>query len=482
MARRVDIERAQQGTEVWNIWAEENPDAAVDFSETELAQINFSGFNFPAEANFHNAQIHDDVSFANATFRGDADFNYATFLGSAQLQGASFEGQADFSRASFRQGNTNFDNVRFNRDATFADSRFDGSATSFTGAEYLGDAIFETSYFQRDVSFANARFTRLSQFRGAQFLGVANFDHSVFNNGPVSFSGAKFGQSAKFSGAYFGKQGVDFFDTNFRQSTTFAMARFAGDASFRRAQFHGAADFLCSKLDGVAAFDDAKFVSTAIFKNSAFGSAPTFHGAQLHEDTTFEGVVWPGRLHKGQSPYDAARAWARLRIEMDRLQKHEDELLFFAQELNARVQDVSNEPPAKRMLYWCYMKLGAGRNVTKPLSWLLGLNAVLFLPVYWYAAAYIQGHKISIPYILKNAAIFNIPADIVSFTLGHALPFIGATSPERHDLYRRLFGRLDSAEIDMPLWLEFVAISQQLVGVVLLFMIGLSLRNRFRMK
>lgn len=66
--------------------------------------------------------------------------------------------------------------------------------------------------------------------------------------------------------------------------------------------------------------------------------------------------------------------------------------------------------------------------------------------------------------------------------LSQALPLIGGSNPERADLYRRLFARAGSQEIDVPLWLELVAMSQQLVGVVLLFMIGLALRNRFRMK
>ena len=84
--------------------------------------------------------------------------------------------------------------------------------------------------------------------------------------------------------------------------------------------------------------------------------------------------------------------------------------------------------------------------------------------------------------MLRDAATFNIPADVVSFWLGLALPFIGGFNPARADLYRRLFAGAGSTEIDVPLWLQLVAMSQQFVGIVLLFMIGLALRNRFRMK
>ena len=94
----------------------------------------------------------------------------------------------------------------------------------------------------------------------------------------------------------------------------------------------------------------------------------------------------------------------------------------------------------------------------------------------------IQGRKLPIWDVQADVVSFNIPADVVSFTLGQALPFVGGSNPERADLYRRLFARAASAGIDMPLWLEFVGTLQQLVGVALLFVIGLALRNRFRMK
>jgi hypothetical protein len=167
---------------------------------------------------------------------------------------------------------------------------------------------------------------------------------------------------------------------------------------------------------------------------------------------------------------------------MNRLHKHEDELSFFTRELSARAHDRRNEPLVKRLLYRVYLALGAGRSVSRPFAWLLGLNALLFLPIYWYAASAIYWRKLPIGDVFADVVSFNIPADAVSLTLGQALPLISGSNPERVDLYRRLFARLDSAGIDMPLWLEFVGTFQQLVGIALLFMIGLALRNRFRMK
>ena len=77
---------------------------------------------------------------------------------------------------------------------------------------------------------------------------------------------------------------------------------------------------------------------------------------------------------------------------------------------------------------------------------------------------------------------WDIPADMVSFTLDRVLPLFGGSNPERADLYRRLFKCADCSGIDVPLWIELVGAFQQIAGIVLIFLIVLALRNRFRMK
>lgn len=459
MANHQDIFRAQQGKNVWNVWAEENPGASVDFSADTLAGINFKGFVFPGIANFAKTTVPTAVTFASAKFRAAANFQRANFSYSASFQGASFEGLANF-----------------------LSSNFDHETAHFDGARFLDDVVFAETRFHQAVVFSDATFQKIADFGGTRFDREANFRNATFSNGPACFPRATFMQPVNFGGGRFGKSGTDFSGTSFKQHATFDAAEFAGFADYRRAEFIGEASFRRSSWHNLVAFNDAQFTTVAVFKDSVFRSVPTFHGATLHEDTTFEGVTWPKLPHDDQSPYDAARAWARLRVEMSRLHKYEDELSFFAMELRSRAQDRHNEPPAKRGLYRLYLALGAGRNVAKPLGWLLGLNAALFLPFYWYAAATIQNRKGSIWDILADAFTLNVPADVVSYTLVQALPFVGGSIPGRADLYRRLFAATDSTGIDLPLWLELVSAVQQLTGFALLFMIGLALRNRFRMK
>ena len=75
-----DTKRAQEGKEVWNIWAEKNSGAEVDFTQEKLERIDFSGFVFPGRADFEGAILHEGVSFANTDFRDVAKFDNANFL------------------------------------------------------------------------------------------------------------------------------------------------------------------------------------------------------------------------------------------------------------------------------------------------------------------------------------------------------------------------------------------------------------------
>ena len=473
MANDEDIARAREGLHVWNTWAEDNPGARVDFSGEELKQIDFSGFVFPGVADFTNSWLHEEVSFEGTEFCDTAIFRNADFRFSADFRGATFKGEANFHGVKSRQFDAHFDGAKFEGHANFRGALFEEGAANFNGSAFFEDAIFSEAKFQQDAVFSGARFEKLAEFGKASFSGDAIFHKATFNDGPARFNSVTFPQITFFDNASFGKEGADFSGTKFVGYATFDEAAFAGYANFQGAKFFGEAAFGSTEFSGLAAFNDAQFTTIAVFTDSTFESVPTFHGARLHQDTTFEAVTWPERPHEGQSPYDAARAWAWLRVEMNRLHKHEDELSFFTRELNSRAYDTRNEPSAKRLLYRIYLALGAGRSVAKPVGWLLGLNAFLFFPIYWYATWAIQGRKLW---------SWDLPADVVSFTLGHALPFIGGSNPERPDLYHRLFAPADCGGIDVPLWMESVGALQEFTGVVLVFLIGLALRNRFRMK
>ena len=482
MANQEDIARAQQGKDVWNAWAKENPGTGVNFHEADLKQIDFAGFVFPGAVDFASAKLDLHVSFKDTEFCDTANFDNTHFLGSGDFHGATFKGEATFHRVRFHGGGAHFNGATFEGHANFLSATFKVDSGVFKGTTFRQDAIFSDAKFQRAADFSGARFGKLAEFRAASFSGFANFEKAIFIGGPARFLDVTFHQMVHFGGVSFGEKGADFSNTKFHRYTTFDEAHFVGYANLEGAKFHEVASFRSTEWHGLANFNNTNFDSIAVFFQCIFAAVPTFHGATLHEGTTFEGVAWPERPHEGQSPYDAASAWAWLRVEMSRSHSYEDELSFFAKEIDARARDVRNEPRGKRLLYRIYLALGAGRSVAKPFVWLAGLNMFLFLPIYWFANSAIQWRNLPIQDVIAEVVSFGIPADVVSITLGQALPFIGSSNPERADLYRRLFARADSAGIYMPLWLEIVGVGQQLAGGVLVFLIALALRNRFRMK
>jgi hypothetical protein len=73
------------------------------------------------------------------------------------------------------------------------------------------------------------------------------------------------------------------------------------------------------------------------FEKAKFRSEPPqFFGTKIHEGTVWRGVVWPPTPATAGEAGSFVDAYERLKLEMDKLKKHEDELKFFALELQAR--------------------------------------------------------------------------------------------------------------------------------------------------
>ena len=83
-------------------------------------------------------------------------------------------------------------------------------------------------------------------------------------------------------------------------------------------------------------FVDAKMESQTSFDDATFSQPPQFFGAKLHEGTRWHGAKWPEPPRDTATARDYVDAYERLKLEMDRLKKHEDELKFFASELQCR--------------------------------------------------------------------------------------------------------------------------------------------------
>jgi hypothetical protein len=183
-----------------------------------------------------------------------------------------------------------------------------------------------------------------------------------------------------------------------------------------------------------------------------FAEPPEFFNAKLHQGTVWRGINWP-------KPNDAKKAetfldaYACLKLEMNRLQKHEDELNFFALELQSRrvlqesVLKGSGLPIALYGLLSDY-----GRSYVRPLYALFAVAAFGTLM------------------LLLSGAL--APWQSLGLSLANTFNVLG-------------FGKdfFDAATIEnLPALLKILAALQTIFGTILVFLFGLGIRNKFRMK
>jgi uncharacterized protein YjbI with pentapeptide repeats len=387
----------------------------IDFQDTEFESTFFvAGFVFPLDANFAEATFVDRADFTEATFGGRADFSSATFLRSD----AGFSSYANFARATFVEW------------ADFTKATFGGIA-NFASATFSSDA---------DVNI-------YAVFASATFVEWADFAKATFR-GETDFTGATFVDTADFTGATF----VD--------TANFGCATFGGEADFGSATFSNYATFGATFSEGVS-FVNAALKSVTLFCSARFRDPPFLFGAELHEGTIWRDVSLPAPPKDKEKAGEYVEAYERLKLEMDRLKKHGDELDFFARELQCR--RVIDGRWTKGLPIWIYGVLSNyGRSYARPFGILIAIVLLGAIPI----RAHFSGWSpvTFIAHGLSGRALGLSFANTFS-VLSIRKDFIGP------DLLQSL-----------PGWLKVVATIQTILGIVLLFLFGLGIRNRFRMK
>jgi hypothetical protein len=191
--------------------------------------------------------------------------------------------------------------------------------------------------------------------------------------------------------------------------------------------------------------------------SSELARLPDFRGATMHEATEWHDVVWPKPPSKKAQAQDQVYAYERLKLEMERLKKHEDEQNFFRRELRAR-RTVSRPLSVSWLLNFAYqVSSNYGVDVMRPMLWLVG---VFVAGVMIFALAPIHcGARMSIRLAVKLSF-----ANIFVF-----LP------DKREIMTTDMINCLSDTT-------RAISAIQSVLGVLLLFLVGLALRNRFRMK
>ncbi|WP_034998791.1 pentapeptide repeat-containing protein [Beijerinckia mobilis] len=392
-----------------------------------------------------NDKQHNNMSAWNKYFHGNLDTATQEEFRD-KFKARCRELGKDLSLPEY-DANIDFSNVEFDQDISFEGFHF-VRPVRFDGATFSGDANFQSAYFYQRISFENAEFSRSVDFHEVTFCGVADFDGATFSQ-EAHFNNAKFSNEVVFrsmtfsawtffANATFSSQ-ADFFDAKFLAGAGFESATFSSTAIFAKAAFHEESYFINTEMKSTTSFEGTKFLT----------EPPRFFGAKLHQGTVWHNIIWPK-----PPPPNKARlfidAYACLKLEMDRLKKHEDELKFFALEMEARRVLLGWRQGLPIAIYGVVSNYGLSYG--RPLYWLLATVVIGTGTFFWFT----------------DLSIYTS----IGFSLANILNVFG---------FRREFFDPHFIE-NLPVWIKVVTAGQTLFGAICLFLIGLGIRNRFRMK
>ena len=469
---------------------------------------DFSSRRFPCSVSFYGARFGNSDVWFNAASFGDGDvlFGMASFGdGDVSFNGASFgDGDVSFDSANFGDGYVSLDSANFgDGDVWFDSANFGDGYVSFDSANFgNGDVSFDSANFgDGDVSFDSANFGN----------GDVSFDSANFGNGDVSFDSANFGDGyVWFDSANFGDGDVWFDSANFGDgdvwfepselistSLSFQDSEFAGNF-YVTAQFPALASFERLSVGGTARFSDCTFAEIPDFRDTKFDRPPEV----ARMDVTWPkirrkrlfGRIWPLLFVKGHPKvWPAVGRWINwqglFRIAADRddvakfrklkamaiaASDHERDNYFFAREMMAKrgAETVGFWP---LLLDSAYALLSNyGQSISRPL-W--GFAASLFGFGAFYSGMLVDRMP------LGQRLVFAL-----EYSWRNTVPFFNtlfrfALKPEGFasgfDRHLKDASLAIGPDFD---WIVAASVFQQLFGGVLLFLLLLGLRNKFRLK
>lgn len=531
-----------QGADVWNKFVEENDCVFFNFRDVKWGNyqyqldvlnnsrkvdkntISFAGYKFKAGAiDFTGTDFGDrQLDFS------DANLNYMSLiLASARCYGKSI----NLTGLQIVKGDLNLTGLMLGGEVKPTDlfaSRIlitEGNLLCSDAVMYTGDINFcELKICKGNVDFSGSRFgdgdfsIRKSKISGGDFsfiacsfgIGTKYFEQCIFDTMTACFSGTNFGVGiVNFFGSDFSnlrhyanfnslisngysfifmavkcaKVTFDFSDSVFENKIIdFSGLDFAsGIYNFESCEFHGRVSFSDEEENTSTAqslsFRKSIFHSTLDIGGINTASIIDLRETKLSTHTTLDNLGFklarsksirfiPGTL-KATSKDDASKL-RRLKELAETNKNHTAALRFHAAEMRARRWH--DMPKLASILDAAFSMLSNyGQSILRPFgAWLIvviGCGAV-------YSGAVpklLSGQ--SLPEIYTNSAFL----DGTLYSLIQTLPVFPISRVLQQDLYSAL------SSFSSPDLMTALTIFQNLLGVVFLFLIGLGLRNRFRL-
>lgn len=324
----------------------------------------------------------------------------------------------------------------------------DNTGISFGGYLFPGEAKFTKTKFQ-EGHFEGCTFEEFASFDWATFMGAAMFETAVFRKGNMfyeatfkglaNFVGATVSDFASFTGVTFGELAT-FSHAIFKGRTLFDRATFEKAAFFNSTNFEESVTFIGGTFSGLVSLEGCRFAIVPDFRRSQFFKHTTLHGTHVDFRTPEEG--------------DADK-YRRLKELAVNARDHDREQFFFACELKAkRGFETLGWALVPNYLYEWLSDFG--RSLGRP---------VFFLAFTWFLFGLVYGAGLGKTGMGISGLIYSA---------AHLVPFLPGSRERIKTLEKLLF---DNPTPDIVFALTTI---EGVLGVILIFLIGLALRNRFR--
>lgn len=421
----------QQGIDAWNAWVRLNPKCNIDFKGVSFSDydspnlgISFQGFIFPdGVVDFSYAKFFDEVvDFSYAKFgNGYVNFNFSDF----KTKNIYFSGTV------FGKGDVDFRNIIFNdSNLHFSAVNFDEGNLSFLGTKFgNGDVGFIRPKFgDGDINFSNVRLGDGNLILAEPFCGANNFyfNYAHFGNG-VFIRNIKNIEGIK--------------------TLSFRNASFSGPLGISsQERFPCLVDLTNTKTSHHVSLHDLKCV--------------------LPRQSNRKSLLFPKgdwatqKIATDENDIDRAR---RLKELAETNKDHDKAKEFHIIEMQAARTHKFPYDFLLKSEFW-YEKLSDyGRGITLPLDWLFSVF-LMGLSFYSTMSFSIKGQEFGWDVIQKSAI----------FSASQMFSFI----PSNRMAQGRIIGNLFLE--DVPDIIFFFAFFQSTCALILLFLLGLGLRHRYR--
>lgn len=470
----------KKGKEVWNKYSQqpEFQDYDVNFEGVEFPEgdVSFVGFIFPKKG---------DVSFSNATFdKGEVNFSGVEFgYGTVDFKWVTFsDGDVLFKGTLFGDGDVRFFKAEFGVGlVSFLEAKFGKGEVSFRKVEFGdGDVLFKKAVFgDCDVSFFDARFGS----------GELEFREADLGCSKVRFESVKLDE-------------LDFVQVNTKNCT---------QLNFQGLSCEGRINFSGMKTSTVLDLSESSIQRPVNFDDTNINYRKT--SLQDVKSQSKNTSVWLRYLLRCAESKNDESAFRRLKKLAKDAEDHDSALNFFAKEKRS---SYLHRLPLYSPKLWIYCFYGFfsnyGRSIFTPLialcvSWLifsfiyLGyshssydrscdqrvsllrcefVSVVKFSPLSTVFTDYHEKHCIDVCPVFASAQ---------NFSASKTIPFLSSANNAKDSAIRAMFGYdIDPNDphpqlrehIDIPMEVHSWARVQNVVSMMLLSLLVIAIRNRFR--